>query len=155
MSVIDLLNPDPPLNYRFGVFFFAGGVIPNPLDFRFQKVSGMTAEIVLETLKEGEGTVQPRRLPKRVDYKNLTLDRGYALGSPLGLQFNETLASFRFHPSNVMVTLLSEVGLPLFAWHYLNANIVRWEISDLDARNNEVVIETMELTYNHFQMIRI
>ena len=30
---------DLVLGFRFGVFFFAGGVIPNPLDIRFQKVS--------------------------------------------------------------------------------------------------------------------
>jgi hypothetical protein len=29
---------NPPLSFRFGVLFFAGGVIPNPIDTLFQKV---------------------------------------------------------------------------------------------------------------------
>ncbi len=35
---------EPIIGMRFGVLFFAGGVIPNPLDIRFQKVSGLSAE---------------------------------------------------------------------------------------------------------------
>jgi len=41
MEARDILDPRPPLSHRFGVFFFAGGVIPNPIDFRFQKVSSI------------------------------------------------------------------------------------------------------------------
>ena len=32
----------PPLKYRFGVFFFAGGVIPNPLDILSRTVGVST-----------------------------------------------------------------------------------------------------------------
>ena len=31
--------------FRFAVFFMAGGVVPNPLDIRFQRVSGLAATI--------------------------------------------------------------------------------------------------------------
>jgi len=38
---------DIPLSFRFGVFFFVGGLIPNPIDIRFQKVSGLGATVSL------------------------------------------------------------------------------------------------------------
>ena len=46
------LRDDLILGFRFGVFFFAGGVIPNPLDIRFQKVSGLSAEVKTTPLPE-------------------------------------------------------------------------------------------------------
>ena len=42
-----------PLSHRFGVFFFAAGVIPNPLDIRFQRVSGLTTRVETEPLLTG------------------------------------------------------------------------------------------------------
>ena len=33
------------LGFRFGVFFFAGGIIPNPIDIRFKRVSGLGATV--------------------------------------------------------------------------------------------------------------
>ena len=35
------MEMDLLLGFRFGVFFFSGGVVPNPIDVRFQKVSGL------------------------------------------------------------------------------------------------------------------
>ncbi len=44
------LHDDLILGSRFGVFFFAGGAIPNPLDIRFQKVGGLSAEVKTTTV---------------------------------------------------------------------------------------------------------
>lgn len=155
MGFTDLLNPDPPLKHRFGVFFFAGGVVPNPLDFRFQKVSGITAEVELETLTEGGQNTYHHRLPKHGSYQNLVLERGYAIGSPLSIEFNAAFSLFKFHPSNVLVTLLSDMGIPLGAWLFMKAYPVKWQVSDLDANANEVALDTMELAYTRFQVIRV
>lgn len=155
MDIVDLLNPDPILSHRFGVFFFAGGLIPNPLDFRFQKVSGINAEVQLETVKEGGQNLYSHRLPNKVNYNNLVLERGYTIGSPLNIEFNIALSKFQFYPSNVLVTLFSEIGVPVGAWLYMKAYPVKWSVSALDAKANSVVVDTMELAYSRFQIIRI
>ena len=54
------LYADLVLGFRFGVFFFAGGVLPNPLDIRFQKVSGLTAEVSTTDIGEGGQITQDR-----------------------------------------------------------------------------------------------
>ncbi len=155
MDALDLLNPSPPLSHRFGVFFFATGVVPNPVDIRFQKVSGLNAEVTLDTINEGGQNTYAHRLPKKINYNNLVLERGMVLGSPLNTEFNIAFSFFRFKPSNVLVTLFSEYSLPLAGWLFMNAYPVKWAISDFDAQANAVVIDTMELAYSNFQLVKL
>src|SRR5262245_8978613 len=116
---------DLVLGSRFAAVFFIGGVLPNPLDIRFQRVSGLAATVETETLNEGGQNLHSYRLPKRVSHQNLTLERGFVVGSPLNLEFNATMSLFKFAPSNVMVTLLNGDAIPLAAWMFLKAFPVR------------------------------
>ncbi len=149
------LRSGPPLGFRFGVFFFAGGAGPNPLDFRFSKVSGIGASVATRTLNEGGQNLYSRKLPERVQYENLVLERGLAVGSSLVVEFNAAMSLFKFSPSNVLVTLFDEAGIPISAWLFVNAYPVKWNISSLDADSNTVVVETMELAYQRMQPMRI
>jgi phage tail-like protein len=120
------------LGFRFSVLFLAGGAIPNPLDIRFQKVSGLTATVTTTTLAEGGQNLYSHKLPDRASYENLVLTRGAVIGSPLNLEFNAAMTLFKFAPSNVLVTLLSETKAPL-----------------------AVLIDTMELAYTRMQILRV
>ena len=111
----------PALGFRFAVFFFAGGAVPNPIDIRFQRVSGLSATIDTTTVVEGGQNLYTHRLPTRVGYANLVLERGFVVGSPLNLEFNAAMSLFKFAPSNVIVTLLNERHLPLAAWLFIKA----------------------------------
>src|SRR4051812_34037718 len=97
------INPIPPLSHRFGVFFFATGAASNTVDIRFQKVSGLNAEINTNTIAEGGQNLYTHTVPTRINYNNLVLERGIVTGSDLYNAFNTTLSFFRFTPSNVMV----------------------------------------------------
>jgi phage tail-like protein len=136
------------------VFFFAGGVIPNPVDIRFQKVSGLSAEVETEPLSEGGQNLYTQKLPTGIKYGNLVLERGMVIGSPLNLEFNATMSLFKFATSNVLVTLLSESKLPLAAWLFIKAYPVKWSTSDLSAEPG-LVIDTMELAYTRMQILRV
>jgi phage tail-like protein len=149
------LRAGPPLGFRFGVFFFVGGVVPNPLDFRFKKVSGIGSTVSTRTVNEGGQNLYSQKLPERVQYDNLVLERGLAVGSPLVVEFNAAMSLFKFAPSNVLVSLLDEAGLPVSSWLFMNAYPVKWTVSNLDADSNAVVIETLELSYQRMQAIRI
>src|SRR5215831_10883233 len=124
---------DPIIGRRFGVMFFAGGVLPNPLDIRFQKVSGLSAEVETDPLSEGGQNLYTQKLPKSVRYNNLVLERGMVVGSPLNLEFNAAMSLFKFATSNVLVTLLGEDKLPLAAWLFMKAYPVKWSTSDLNS----------------------
>jgi phage tail-like protein len=148
------LTHEPIAGFRFGVFFFAGGVIPNPVDIRFQKVSGLSAEVETEPLSEGGQNLYTQKLPTGIKYGNLVLERGMVIGSPLNLEFNATMSLFKFATSNVLVTLLSESKLPLAAWLFMKAYPVKWSTSDLSAEPG-LVIDTMELAYTRMQILRV
>ena len=145
---------DPILGMRFGVFFFAGGAIPNPIDIRFQKVSGLSSEVDTESVREGGQNLYTQRLPVGVRYNNLVLERGMVVGSPLNVEFNVAMSLFKFAASNVLVTLLDESKAPLAAWLFMKAYPVKWSTSDLAAEPG-LVVDTMELAYTRMQIMRV
>jgi phage tail-like protein len=145
----------PPLGFRFGVLFLALGVIPNPLDILFQKVSGLGATVETETVREGGQNLYTQLLPKHIQHDNLVLERGMVVGSPLVIEFNVAMSLFKFKPSNVLVTLLDHTRIPIASWLCVKAYPLKWSVSDLDATSNSVVIEHMELAYRHLQVIRL
>lgn len=146
---------NPPLGFRFGVLFFAAGVVPNPIDIFFQKVSGLGSSVETVPLSEGGQNLYTQALPKRIKYENLVLERGLVVGSPLVIEFNATMSLFKFSPSNVLVTLLDQTSIPIAGWLFMKAYPVKWSVSDLDASANSVVIERMELSYQRMQVMRI
>lgn len=145
----------PPLGYRFLVVFFIGGVLPNPIDVMFQKVSGLASTVETITVEDGGQNLYTQRLPKKIAHENLVLERGLVVGSPLVVEFNIATTLFKFAPSNVLVSLLSDDSAPIASWMFINAYPVAWRVSDLDAEQNSVVIETMELTYQNMIVLRV
>ncbi len=145
----------PILGMRFSVLFMVGGAVPNPIDLRFAKVSGLAMTVETETVVEGGQNLYTQQLPQRVSHGNLTLERGMVVGSPLNLEFNATFSGFKFAPCNVLVSLLAEDRVPLAAWLFMKAWPVRWSTSDLDAGQPGLVIDTMELAYGRMQMLRV
>ena len=65
------------------------------------------------------------------------------------------MSLFQFSPSNVLVSLLDKTSTPVASWLFLNAYPVKWSLSALNATANEVVIKTIELTYQSMQPIRL
>jgi len=55
-----------------------------------------------------------------------------------------------FKPADLTVILLNEKGEPLKTWKVAQAIPKKWIVSDLNANENSVVIETLELTYRYF-----
>lgn len=145
----------PILGMRFSVLFMVGGAVPNPIDLRFAKVSGLEMTVETETVVEGGQNLYTQQLPQRISHGNLTLERGMVVGSPLNLEFNATFSAFKFAPCNVLVSLLAEDRAPLAAWLFMKAWPVRWATSDLDAGQPALVIDTMELAYGRMQILRV
>jgi phage tail-like protein len=77
------------------------------------------------------------------------------VGSLLNLEFNAAMSLFQFLPSNVMVTLFSEDGIPVAAWMFIKAYPVRWATADLDGSGDKILIDTLELAYTRMQALRI
>ena len=144
---------DLALSFRFEVTFLDGGQT-RKVDTRFQRVSGISVDVKTTTIVEGGENLYSHRLPERIEYGNLTLERGLLLDSDLNTQFDDVMKSFKFTTSDVLVTLLGADENPVAAWLFIKAYPVRWSTSDLDANDEKVVIDTIELAYSRMQVIR-
>lgn len=163
-----VMDPDPALSHRFLVTFFHFGLIPNPIDFRFQNVSGIGASMEMQTFDSGGQNLHRHHLPKKTNYNNLVLERGYStslIPSPVTGLFKDAFNDFSFSPCRVLIMLFSEmvpetplVGgltIPVGAWCFEKAVPVNWSYSGLDAQSNKVLVETMELTYTRCVTVNI
>jgi phage tail-like protein len=147
------MNADLILGFRFGVYFFADGN-ENQLDIRFQKVSGISAELQLDTYAEGGRNLYTHRLPQSLVYNNLVLERGMLVGSPLNEDFSTTMTSFKFRPCKLLVSLLNEEGKAIMGWMFIKAFPVKWSSSTLNAAEPSLLIETIEVAYARMQQLR-
>jgi phage tail-like protein len=136
-----------PLGFRFGVSFFVDASMRNPVDLRFQRVSGLSASIQIKTHAEGGQNLYAHRLPEPVTYGNLVLERSMEVKSPLIDQFVVAMSQFKFTPSNVQVRLLNADKAPIAAWMFISAFPVQLSTSELDAGQEGIIIDTMELAY--------
>ena len=137
----------PPWGFYYKVEF---SISKNTDDARFQTVSGLSVEYDYESFKEGGENRFEHKLPVRTKYADMVLKRGMLTDSTV---INWFLAAFRdreFSPSDVNVILMSEKGDPLRTWNVVHAIPKKWLVSDFNANENSVVIETMELTYRYF-----
>jgi phage tail-like protein len=137
----------PPWGFYYRVEF---GISRNKNDVRFQTVSGLSVEFEMEEFREGGENRFVHKLPGRTRYTDMVLKRGMLTDSAV---IEWCLKAFRdreFEPADVTVILMNEKSEPLRTWKVAHAIPKKWLISDLNANENAVVIETLELTYRYF-----
>ncbi len=143
----------PPVGFHFLVSFQLFPETQN--DFRFQEVSGLDAEIEMESFAEGGQNRFTWQAPKRTRYSDITLKRGMFIGSGIVLWCRNAMENFVFEPANITIALLNEKHLPLQAWYIVNAIPKKWSISSFNAQENSVVVESITLTYQFFNVISV
>jgi phage tail-like protein len=119
-------------------------------DVRFQTVSGLSVEYDMEEFKEGGENRFTHKLPVRTKYADLVLKRGMLTDSEVILWCLNAFRNREFKPADVSITLMNEKSAPLRTWNVSHAVPKKWLVSDLNANENAVVIETLELSYRYF-----
>jgi phage tail-like protein len=137
----------PPWGFYYRVEF---GVSQDKNDVRFQSVSGLSVEYDVEEYREGGENRFTHKLPARTKYTDMVLKRGMLTDSAV---IAWCLGAFRdriFVPTDVNVVLMNEKSEPLRVWKVAHAVPRKWTVSDFNANENAIVIETLELTYRYF-----
>lgn len=137
----------PPWSFYYRVAFSVGS---DGNDARFQSVSGLTVEFDMEEYKEGGENRFTHRLPGRSKYADLVLKRGMVTDSAVVRWLVRAFREREFEPADVSVILLNESGNPLRTWSVAHAIPKKWTVSDLNANESAIAIETMELSYRYF-----
>jgi len=146
----------PPVGFHFLVRF--EGLLlkyPGIPDIGFKKVSGINMDISTEEYQEGGENRFKHRLPNPPAYQNLVLERGMLIGSQLMQWYKESIEGFAFNPNDVTVILLNGLHIPIQAWNFVNAIPLKWSISDFNAVENTIVVETVEFSYQYFKRIDV
>jgi phage tail-like protein len=77
------------------------------------------------------------------------------IGSGIVLWCRNALENFSFEPTNITIALLNDKHLPVQAWYVVNAIPKKWSISSFNAQENSVVVESITLTYQFFNVISV
>jgi phage tail-like protein len=141
---------DIPVAFHFKVDFLPGA---SEEDNRFQEVTGLSAEVTAEEVREGGVNEFAYRLPTGVKYGNLVLKRGLIKDSELVEWCRRAVEDFVFAPKDVLVVLLDEKHDPLVTWSLTRAYPVKWSVSDLKAQENALVVESLELAYQRSRRV--
>ena len=137
----------PPVGFHFKVDFQGIG---NDNDIRFQSVSGLNVEFDTESFKEGGQNHFEHKLPTRSKFSDLVLKRGMLTDSEVINWCKKALFDREFKPAQIIVTLLNPDHKPLKTWKVNNAWPRKWAVSDFNAGENSIVVETLELCYSFF-----
>ncbi len=143
-----MANYYPPLGFHFKVF------IENiKSEYQFQSVSGLQASLETEEIAEGGENRFKHKLPLRTSYSNLVLKRGLNTNKKLYNWCQDAVNGLDISPSPITIQLLNENNEPLSTWNIVNAYPIKWEVSDFNAEESNIVIETLELSYSYFNVL--
>jgi phage tail-like protein len=144
-----MANYYPPVGFHFRVVF--SGIGDGEVDSRFQSVSGLSMELETESVKEGGENRYEHVLPVRSKFPLLVLKRGLVKDSALLTQWcNDAFQSLIIKPVDISISLLNEHHEPLMTWNIKHAWPKKWSLSELNAEQNALAIETFELQYQFF-----
>ncbi len=125
-------------------------------DAAFQEVTGISKTLNTEEIVSGGENRFKYRLPTQVSFENLTLKRGIVLmKSPLIDWCQQTLdngLAMAIKPKDVIVKLLNADGQACQSWTFVKAYPVKWSVSELSSEKNALLIETMELSFQYFNL---
>lgn len=139
----------PPVSFHFAVrFAFSDGA-----DTHFQSVSGLSVEYEMETIKEGGENRFEHKLPVRTRYADLSLRRGLLLDSEVLRWCLDAFENRVFAPADVQIVLLNENHEPLKTWAIVQAWPKKWSVSEFNAEQNALVIESLDLSYRYFKLL--
>jgi len=137
----------------------------------FSEVSGLQSELVTEDLAVGGRNDHVFKLPVRVKHQNLVLKRAFNVSLKEDGQvekttgfYNDVISPLLHKEGNldnkniynvcriITITLIDPDGTSLMSWTVNNAYPVKWQLSNLNARENTVAIESIEFAYLFLQM---
>jgi phage tail-like protein len=162
------MNPIP--GYNFAVVLMAAptaagvedatatlGQLPAAIRLGFSEVSGLGADMEIETYHEGGRNQGPLRFVRRGEYPSLVLRRGVTDSTELWEWFRQvTLTPGPPERRNGLVLAFDRnaSGLagspdpqPIAIWFFANALPTRLSGPTLQARSNEIAIESLELAH--------
>lgn len=149
--------------YPVAGFYFEVEI--NGMRMPFQEVSGLDVKREIIEIAEGGINDYVHRVPGRTKYQNLILKKGVIRNdTELAYWCQNTIQSNLNNPiipKNITIHLLDaykEVGASsvekctVMGWDVKRAYPVRWSVSNLNAQENQIAVESLELAFQKFEI---
>ena len=119
----------------------------------FSEVSGLAVEVTpIEYREGGENSLTVRKLPGLAKYPNIVLKRGFTADLSLWKWIKSVLDG-NVQRAAVTITLLNDQRQPVVKWNVREAWPCKYEGPDLNAKANEVAIETLEICHEGLERV--
>jgi len=142
MAQSSLPSVSPIPGYRFIVFY-------NEAILGFQKVTGMSTEIETEVYHEGGLNTKAHIFPKTCSGERvLCMEKGAYQGEdPLFCLAGERLEGM------LILVVMDNQGSPLKSYLFTGLMVKKWEVGELSADQNSILIDRFEVCYEEFEMV--
>ncbi len=111
----------------------------------FCEVSGLESETAVIEYRNGSETVV-RKLPGLTKFGNIILRRGVTQDADLW-NWRKSVVDGNIDRRNGAIVLLDDARNEVVRWNFRNGWICKWEGPTLNAKANEVAIETIEIAH--------
>lgn len=120
-----------------------------------QEVTGLESEVEFIEYRTGDHPTDVKmKVPGLQKVSNITIKRGLYNGNNYLFDWFQQVkdarnenGSFEEHKRQVLITLMDTMGNPVFKWTLTNAFPVKLSAPDLNAEDNGIAIETIELAH--------
>jgi phage tail-like protein len=136
---------DPYSSFNFLVDI--GGAVAG-----FSECSGLTTETDPIEYRNGNEDITVRKLPGLKKFTNIALKRGYTDAKELW-EWRKTVLDGKTERRAGTITLLNEAREPALRWEFREGWPCKWEGPALNAKNNEVAIESLEICHEGLKLV--
>jgi phage tail-like protein len=112
----------------------------------FSEVGGLTTESDIVEYRTGAEDFTVRKLTGLKKFPNITLKRGFTDSKELW-DWRKKVLDGKTERQSGSVVLLNEARQPSLRWNFREGWPSKWEGPALNAKNNEVAIESMEIAH--------
>ncbi|MEV6304244.1 phage tail protein [Actinoplanes sp. NPDC051861] len=117
----------------------------------FNSVKGLDQENAAIEYRNGDETQTVRKLPGLRTYPNIVLTRGYT-DNKLLWQWRKRVVDGRTQRQSGSIVLLNEAREEALRWNFRDGWPAKLQGPSLDAKQNEVAIETLEIAHEGLEM---
>jgi phage tail-like protein len=146
-----IFRPDPYPAFNFQVVI--SGVLDDGQSVAgsFAEVSGLDVEVAVIEYRTGTEDIAVRKMPGLKKFANITLKRG-VVGDTAFWAWIKTVLDGNVQRADGTITLLDEKREPVMTWRFRRAWQCKWAGPALNAKNNEVALETLEICHEGFEV---
>jgi phage tail-like protein len=112
----------------------------------FSEVAGLDSETAVIEYRVGGEPNTVRKLPGLTKYANIVLRRGITQDAQLW-SWRQNIIEGKADRRHGAIVLLDDEGNDVVRWNFFQGWICKWEGPALNARDNEVAIETIAIAH--------